>query len=71
MQMTYGTLYKYPWLYPVFWVVRCVDVMTRKRDMVKNRLKIIQGMTDEKLEAHQQTMNLMGLSLNFMGSEEK
>lgn len=66
MQMTYGTLYKYPWLYPVFWVVRCVEVLTRKRRTVKDRLKVIRGMTDEKLEAHQQAMNLMGLSLNFM-----
>lgn len=69
MQMTYSVLYKYPLLYPVFWVVRCFEVLTRKRKKVKKRLDVIRDMTDEKLEAHQQAMNLMGICLDFMDDD--
>jgi hypothetical protein len=65
MQLSYNVLYKYPILYPFFWPIRWVDILIHRRKNIGKRLNIIQSMTDEKIENHQQIMNRMGLSLDF------
>lgn len=65
MQLAYNTLYKYPVLLPVFWPIRWVDTLLRRRDKVSKKLQIIKGMTGEKLQAHEDALHLMGLSLDF------
>jgi hypothetical protein len=65
MQLSYNVLYKYPILYPFFCPIRWVDILIHRRKNIGKRLNIIQSMTDEKIENHQQIMNRMGLSLDF------
>ena len=69
MQLSYNILYKYPILYPFFWPVRWVDILLHRRKNINMKLQIIRDMTDERMEDHQQAMNLMGLSLNYMDSD--
>lgn len=69
MQLAYNVLYKYPVLLPIFWPIRWVDTLLRRRDKVSKKLQIIKGMTGEKLQAHEQALHLMGLSLDFVDED--
>lgn len=61
MKMRYGILYKYPVLLPIFWVVRWFDVLIHKPKNIGKKLGMVREMTDEKVAAHQQAMQYMGL----------
>lgn len=65
MQLSYNVMYRHPWLYPVFWVVRIFDILIHRRKNVKKRLGIIKNMSDEKVIAHQNALAYMGLSYDF------
>ena len=65
MQLSYNILYKWPVLYPVYWVVRWVDILLHRRKNIGKKLNIIQNMTDEKVAAYERTMNLMGLDFDY------
>lgn len=69
MQLSYNILYKYPILYPFFWPVRWVDILLHRRKNIGKKARIIRDMTDERVEAHQRAMNLMGISLDFMDDD--
>ena len=63
LQLSYNVLYKAPFLFPVFWVVRWFDVLLHRRKNITKRFGIIQGMTDDKVEAYDQMMRLAGIDL--------
>lgn len=65
MQLSYNILYKWPVLYPVYWIVRWVDILLHRRKNIGTKMKIIQNMSDEKVNAHEQMMNLMGLDFDY------
>lgn len=65
MQLSYNAMYRHPWLYPVFWVVRIFDILIYRRKNIKKRLGIIRDMCDEKVLAHQNALAYMGLSYDF------
>lgn len=70
LQLSYNILYKYPFLYPVFWVVRCVDILRHRPGNIRKKLGIIRNMTNEKVTAHQRALNYMGLDFHYEDSEE-
>ena len=65
MQHSYNVLYRYPWLRPVFWVVRWFDILLHRRHNLRKKGKIVLGITDEGVSAHQKLMNSMGLDYHF------
>ena len=46
-------------------VVRWFDVLLHKRGHISQKVKVIQGMSDEKVLAHQQAMLKMGLTFDY------
>ena len=69
MKTRYKILYKYPFLCPVFWVVRWFDVLLHTPKNIGRRLGVVREMTDEKVAAYRQAMNYMGLDYSY--EEEK
>lgn len=69
MQLSYNILYKWPVLYPLYWVVRWVDILIHRRKNIGKKLQIINNMSDDKVTAHEKFMNLMGLTYDY-GEEE-
>lgn len=65
MQLSYNTLYRHPWLYGVFWVVRIFDILRHRPQNIGKRLTIVRNMSDEKVVAHQNAMARMGLTFDF------
>jgi hypothetical protein len=65
IRVQYTVLYKWPVLYPVMLVVRWFDVLLHKRGHISQKVKVIQGMSDEKVLAHQQAMLKMGLTFDY------
>lgn len=61
MQLMYNVLYKHPWLCPVYYVVRWVDVLRDRPRNVLRRFGIIRSMTNEKVSEHQNLLRSVGL----------
>ena len=62
MQLSYNVMYRHPWLYPVFWVVRAFRILIYRRKRIKMRMGFIKNMSDEKVEAHRDALAYMGLN---------
>lgn len=60
MRRRYPPLVKYPWLYPVFCVVRWVRLIFNP-NLVHKRMSTVNRMTDEKVNARKQALNFVGL----------
>lgn len=63
MQLMYNVLFKHPWLCPVYYVVRWVDVLRDRPKNVLRRFGIIRNMSNEKVSTHQQMLQKIGLGL--------
>lgn len=61
LQGSYNVLFDYPWLYPVFIVVRWVDVLLHRRKNIGRRLGVLQDMNQEKVTERKQFLDLIGL----------
>lgn len=70
MQQNYNILYRLPWLYPVFWPVRWVDVLLHRRKNIARKLGVIQGISAEKADAHRRALQSMGLDFRCIQMEE-
>ncbi len=64
LQLSYNILYKAPVLLPLFWVVRWFDVLLHRRKNISKKFKIIQGMTDDKVEEYAEMMRYVGIELH-------
>lgn len=71
MQSSYPVLLKYPVLYPVYWVVRWVEVVLRRPKNILWKLGLVRGTTDEKITDYQQTLNYMGLDFHYEDGEQE
>ena len=65
MQLSYNMLYRHPWLYGVFWVIRVFDILLHRPKNIGKKMSIIRDMSDEKVAAHQNAMAQMGLHFDF------
>ena len=63
LQLSYNVLYKAPFLFPLFWVVRWFDVLLHRRKRIAKKLGIIHGMTDDKVAEYDKMMRYMGIDL--------
>lgn len=61
MQPAYNILFRYPWLQPVFWVVRWVDILLHRRKNIGKRMGIIRDMSDEKISQRKAFLDAVGL----------
>lgn len=64
LQSSYSILLRHPWLMPVFWVVRWVDILLHRRKNIRKRLDIIRDMSKEKLTERKAFLDAVGLDLN-------
>ena len=70
MQLSYNILFRYPWLCPVFWVIRWVDILLHRRGNLRRKLNIIGGISDEGIRTHKQALEYMGLGYYATGVEK-
>lgn len=61
LQGSYNILYRHPWLYPVFIVVRWVDVLLHRRKNISKRLGILRDMSDERVTERKVFLDALGL----------
>lgn len=62
LQGSYNILFRHPWLYPVFCVVRWVDVLLHRRKNIGMRLGILRSMSEEKVTDHKAFLDAIGLT---------
>ena len=67
MQGKYPVLCKAPFLLPVFWVVRWVDILLFKRNKLKKYVKIRKATNAEGVEKYKQALDFVGL--NYLDKE--
>lgn len=70
MQSSYYVLFKWPILLPVFWPVRWVDVLLHRRKNIGKKLRLVEQMSDEKLQRRERAMNLMGMNFDCGDDED-
>ncbi len=61
----YPALRRCPYLLPIFWAVRCVDVVRLRRGNIKKRVKELQIVTPERVADFEETMRKVGLNYSF------
>ena len=62
LQSSYSILLRYPWLQPLFWVVRWFDILLHRRKNIGKRLGILKGMSEEKLSERKAFLDAVGLN---------
>lgn len=62
LQLSYNVLYKHPWLYPFFWVVRWVDILLNRRGNILKKGRIIMNMSDDGIDTHKKLLQDMGIT---------
>lgn len=62
LQGSYNILFRHPWLYPVFCVVRWVDVLLHRRKNIGRRLGILRDMSEERITGHKAFLDAVGLT---------
>lgn len=70
MQCRYRVLFHHKWLYPVFVVVRWMEILLRRPKSLIRRLRKVNQVDDEKVELRRQTLEAVGLGFHFAGEEE-
>lgn len=65
MQKRYSCLKKAPILLPVFWVVRWIKIVLKKRQTVREQMHYLKNATNEKISEYQFNLNKVGLDFNF------
>lgn len=66
----YTVLVKHPWLLPVIWVVRWIDILVFRPQKIRKRISIIRTINDDEVLCHQQALRAVGLDFYF-GSNSK
>ena len=65
MALRYPVLKKSPWLLPVMWPVRWVDVVCFRPNRVRVKHRELRTATPAKVDGYQRAMNYVGLDFNF------
>lgn len=61
LERTYPVLVKHPWLLPVFWVVRWVDVLIHRPKNLKKRINDVSIVNESKLSEFETALRMVGL----------
>ena len=61
----YTIIRKCPWLLPIIWVVRWVDILLFRPQKIRKRVHILQTINNEKVLSHQQALEAVGLDFYF------
>lgn len=62
MSAQYPILKKWPVLLPVMWLVRIVQTLLFRKEVVRRRAKMLQAVSDEKVEAVRKSLEAVGLT---------
>ena len=65
MKISYKSLIKFPFLVPVFWVVRIFDALINKRQRVKIQLDNIKEISENEVLGYEKTLKYVGLSFKY------
>lgn len=65
LQYDYRILFKYPFLYPLFWVPRWIKGILCRPGEIWKKMTMLGSMTDEKVTQRQKDLNYVGLDYNF------
>lgn len=61
----YTVLVKHPWLLPVIWVVRWIDVLLFRPKKIRRRIGILRKINDDEVLCYQQALHAVGLDFYF------
>lgn len=65
LKMRYTVLSKAPWLLPVVWVMRWIDVLINRRQNISKKLQRSDKVNEKAVSQHQQFFDAVGLSYNL------
>lgn len=65
MRRSYKVLYKAPFLLPLFWVVRWIEVLLLRRKNIGKKMSVVRNMSDDKVEEYARIMQYMGVDLRY------
>ena len=65
MAQKYPLLKKAPFLLPVFWIYRLLNILIFKYDMVVSQKRDFDCMTAENINSYSEALNFVGLDFNF------
>ncbi|MBQ8611094.1 MAG: nucleotidyltransferase family protein [Oscillospiraceae bacterium] len=71
MQQRFAVLKKYPGLYPLFWPIRWINVLLKRRSRIVKKFSTLHGISREKAEAYYEMMQSAGLDFRYMKDDEK
>jgi hypothetical protein len=69
MAMDFPVLKKAPWLLPLMWPVRWLDLLFFRRQRMLEKRELMRNATDDKVQAYQQQLNAVGLDFRFREKE--
>lgn len=61
----YTAIRKTPLLLPAVWVVRWIDILLFRPQIIKKRIRILRTINDERVLSHQQALEAVGLDYSF------
>lgn len=61
----YPKLKKAPFLLPVFWIVRWVDVLFFQKERINKKISDLKFINEENVKKYKEDLNLVGLDYNF------
>lgn len=61
----YPFLEKLPFLLPIMWIVRILNIILFKRNRIKEQNENLNVITDEGITSYQDSLNFVGLDFNF------
>ena len=65
MMMRFSVLKKAPWLLPVFWPIRWLDLLFVRRKRMVAETALMCGATNNKIRSYEQQLNYVGLEFRF------
>ena len=65
MCQLYPCLKKFPFLLPLMWIVRWVNILLHKRNRLKTYVQEDNMLTDDSVEAYHEMLRTSGLDFNF------
>ncbi len=65
MKQKYGFLKKMPFLLPVMWLIRLIEVVLFSRSKIRKEQEKIKALSEERISAHQQALLRVGLDFRF------
>lgn len=61
MRYRFPVLQNRPWLYPLFWPVRWLQLIFQTPHIILKKLRIVKNLNDEKVQARRRELNYVGL----------